>query len=262
LRSPCYTSGMEVRLDDLEREMFGAPQVDLVRGALVASGVKDRRDLEGYLARLDELCQHIDVGAPEDESRETAKAVFDWLWKVKPKRYEYQGSFRLTEVLDAQLDPRAEEVGNCLGLTVLYNVLATRFELPMKAVYLDEAFGRQSHVFSVLEVGDVVVDIDNIFPHGFDFKEHLRDPQRVVWEDAELISDIYHSIGWGLHEQRDLERAIVNYSKAIYLNPGYGKAFLNRGIAYAMMGMEEEAKRDFNLCGEDGCALRARLEGG
>lgn len=245
---------------DCEKEILGAARLDLAQGALVASGVGNRRELDIHLAKVDTLCQQLEPDLPNSGRRETAKAIFDWLWRKKPGRYEFQGSFRLTEVLDAQLDPMAAMVGNCLGLTVLYNLLARRFGLPVKAVYLDEAFGRQSHVLSMLELRGAVVDIDNIFAHGFDFREHLEDPQRLVWGDAELISDIYHSIGWALHERRELDLAIANYGKAICLNPGYIKAYLNRGIAYAMMGREDEAKCDFDLCGEAGCALRARLE--
>jgi tetratricopeptide (TPR) repeat protein len=251
---------MEHDMHDLEKEVLGAARLDLAQGALVASGVSDRRELGIYLAKVVTLCQQIQPELPSSRRRETAKAIFDWLWKTKPQRYEFQGSFRLTDVLDAQLDPMAATVGNCLGLTVLYNLLARRFGLPARALYLDEAFGRQSHVLSMLELGGAVIDVDNIFPYGFDFRDHLKDPQRVVWGDAELISDIYHSIGWSLHEQHELDLAIANYSKAICLNPGYTKAYLNRGIAYAMMGREDEAKCDFDLCGETGCALRARLE--
>ena len=245
---------------DLEKEVLGAARLDLAQGALVASGARDHQELDMHLAKVDALCQQMDPHLPSSGRRETAKAIFDWLWKKKPGRYEFRGSFRLTDVLDAHLDPMATTVGNCLGLTVLYNVLGHRFRLPLRAVYLDEAFGGQSHVLSILELDGATIDIDNIFPSGFDLQEHLRDPQRVVWGDAELISDIYHSVGWALHEQHELELAIANYSKAICLNPRYTKAYLNRGIAHAMMGREEEAKCDFDLCGEAGCALRARLE--
>ena len=244
----------------VEAEVLNAPRLDLTRGALVASGVGSRRELHMYLAKVRALCQQVEPHLPSGGRSETAKAIFDWLWTEKPRRYEYQGRFRLTEVIDAQLDPRAATVGNCLGLTVLYNVLGQRYGLPLRAVYLDEAFGRQSHVLSVLDLDGRAIDIDNIFPDGFDLQEHVGDPQRLVWGDAELISDIYHSVGWSLHEQHKLHLAIANYSKAIRLNPGYTKAYLNRGIAYAMMGREEEAKCDFDQCGEAGCALRARLE--
>ena len=244
----------------LEMDVLGGARLDLAQGAFVASGVDNRREMDMYLAKVEALCQQIRGEVPRAGWRETAQAIFDWLWRTKPQRYQFRGNYRLTDVLNAQLDPMAATVGNCLGLTVLYNLVARGFGLPVKAVYVDEAFGAQSHVLSIVELEGTEIDVDNIFPGGFDFQDHLGDPQRVLWGDAELISDIYHSVGWERHEQHDLGGAIESYSKAICLNPGYVKAHLNRGIAYAMMGRDDEARCDFDLCGDAGCALRARLE--
>jgi tetratricopeptide (TPR) repeat protein len=235
---------MRLKLNDLEKRLFSTTQPDLAWGALIASGVKNSADLDNYLAELNTLHQQIAPEIPAGSKLKKAEALFDWLWAGKPNRYQYQGSFRLQDVLDAQLDPNVERVGNCLGLTVLYNVLAQNFGLDMKAVYLEEAHGRLSHVFSTFVRGNITTDIDNIFPFGFDFKDHLDNPERVLWGNSGLIADIYHSIGWALHEQGKLEGAILNYSKAIRLNPKYAKAYLNRGIALSMLGREDEARKD------------------
>jgi tetratricopeptide (TPR) repeat protein len=240
----CYTEGVRLKLNSLEKKLFSAAQPDLARGALIASGVKNSADLDNYLAELNTLYQQVAPEISTGSKLKKAKALFDWLWANKPNRYQYQGNFRLQDVLDAQLDPNIEEVGNCLGLTVLYNVLAQNFGLDMKAVYLEEAHGRLSHVFSTFVIGNITTDIDNIFSNGFDYKDHLDNPERVSWGNSELIADIYHSIGWALHEQGKLEGAILNYSKAIHLNPKYAKAYLNRGIALSMLGREDEARKD------------------
>jgi len=158
--------------------------------------------------------------------------------------FRSKGSYKLTEVLDAQLDPKIEKVGNCLGLTVLYHVLAQRLGLKVKAVHVEDAFGQGPHVFSILYTSSGTVDIEHILPNGFDFESHLHNPHRTGWGDAELIADIYHSIGNRLFEQGSHEEAVQNYSKAIRLNPKYAKAYLNRGIALSMLGREEEASRD------------------
>jgi len=176
-----------------------------------------------------------------------ARALFDWLWSTKPDRNESGGTFRLTRVIDAQLAPRGAKVGNCLGLTLLYNVVAQRLGLDVQAVYLEAVAGRLSHVISMLVSGQKRTDIDNIFPDGFDSKDYLDSSLRVEWGDAELIADVYHSIGWELHEKGKLEDAVVNYSKAIWLNSKYVKAYLNRGIALSMQGREDEAKRDLEV---------------
>ncbi len=240
----CYTEGVRLKSNSLEKELFSAAQLDLAWGALIASGVKNSVDLDSYLAELNKLYQQVAPEITTGSKLKKAEALFDWLWANKPCRYLYQGNFRLQDVLNAQLDPSAERVGNCLGLTVLYNVLAQRCGLDMKAVYLEEAHGRLSHVFSTFVSGNITTDVDNIFPFGFDFKDHLDNPERVLWGNSELIADIYHSIGWALHEQGKLEGAVLNYSKAIRLNPKYAKAYLNRGIALSMLGREDEARRD------------------
>jgi tetratricopeptide (TPR) repeat protein len=240
----CYTEGVRLKLNSLEKKLFSAAQPDLAWGALIASGVKNQRDLENYLTKIDTLNEQLKRRIPTRAELQKASALFAWLWAKKPDRYQYQGIFRLMDVVDAQLDPSVERVGNCLGLTVLYNALAQKYGLEMKAVYLEEAHGRRSHVFSTFVSGNITIDIDNIFPNGFDSKDHLDNPERVLWGNSELIADIYHSIGWALHEQGKLDNAILNYSKAIRLNPKYAKAYLNRGIALSMAGREEEARRD------------------
>jgi len=241
---------VEPNLSELEKKLLGSDKPDLACGALVASGIKNQRLIDDYLAKIDILCQQFAVNSSFEDDLKKAKALFEWLWTIKSNRYAYGGNFKLTEVIKAQIDPGSEKMGNCLGLTLLYNVLAQKCSLKTKAVYLEEAFGRQSHVFSTLDTDRGTIDVDNIFPHGFDFKEHLGNPQRIQWGDAELIADIYHSIGWRLHEQGKLEEAIQNYGKAIWLNPKYAKAYFNRGIALSMLGRDEEARQDFEFSEE------------
>src|SRR3989304_8422569 len=64
-----------------------------------------RQPLESYLSKLDALCQEIRSYITADDDLGKATALFTWLWQRKPGRYEYHGSFRLTQVIDAQLDP-------------------------------------------------------------------------------------------------------------------------------------------------------------
>ena len=219
-------------------------EIDLARGALLASGVETVKELSRYLEKIDRLCQKIadafgDLFQNGSDS-EKAKGVFDWLWQEKTHRYEYGGSFRLTCVLDAQLGEN-EKVGNCLGLTVLYNVLAQRFGLEVGAVHLEDAFGLGPHLFTVLYAGEITIDIENIFPDGFDYRGHTGAEQREEWGDRELIADIYHSVGNDLFASGKLERAIESYDRALMLHPGCSRAYLNKGIALVELGRVEEA---------------------
>ena len=240
----CYTEGVRLKLNSLEKQLFGAAQPDLAWGALIASGVKNQVDLDSYLAKLNMLFQQVKAEITAESELIAAGALFDWLGREKPNRCERRGSYRLTEVLDAQLDPKIQKVGNCLGLTVLYHSLAQRLGLKVKAVHVEDAFGQGPHVFSILYTGRVTIDIEHILPNGFDFKGHLHNPKREVWGEAELISDIYHSTGNKFFEQGSHEEAVQNYGKAIRLNPKYTKAYLNRALALFMLGRDKEATKD------------------
>jgi tetratricopeptide (TPR) repeat protein len=237
---------MDFKPNNLEKKLLSNARPDLACGALIASGVNAHEELDAYLSKIAMLCQNIESDIAAEDELEKAEALFNWLWETKHNRAERQGNFKFTEVVDAQLDPQVEKVGNCLGLTVLYNVLAQNLGLKTKAIHVEDAFGQGPHVFSILYTGQVTIDIENIFSNGFNFKGHLNNPHRTVWGDIELIADIYHSVGNKYFEQRELEEAVQSYSKAIKLNPSYTRAYLNRALALFMLGRTEEARQDFN----------------
>jgi len=236
---------MDKTIIELERALLRGEDVGLGRGALIASGVKTRQELKRYLDVIDRVHQAIADTIPTDsDAVEKARGIFDWLWQGKPDRYEPQGSFRLTRVLDAQVGT-SDRVGNCLGLTVLYNVLARRFKLTVRAAYLEEAFGRGPHVLSVLEAGKSTIDIENILPDGFDYRAHRKAGGRIEWGDRELIADIYHSIGNESAASGDWEGAIENYDKSLMLYPRHNRVRLNKGISLVELGHPDEAAEWF-----------------
>ncbi len=254
---------MDKKLAKLEKALLEGEEhgkgvgIDLIRGALIASGVQTGAEFDRYFAMIGLLYQRIsdalfDLLEMGNDSKK-AKEIFDWLWRVKPHRYEYGGSFRLTEVLEAQLggkgrgvaDGESGIVGNCLGLTLLHNVLARRFGLTVGAVHLEDAFGLGPHIFTVLYDGDRTIDIENIFPDGFDYRGHSGASEREEWGDRELIADIYHSVANDFFVSGKWERAIENYDKAIMLHPKYIRAHINKGIALVELGRVEEAREWF-----------------
>lgn len=223
--------------------LFEGEKIDLAQGALIASGVSDERDFNRYLAKIDQLCRDINH-SPKAADAERAKELFSWLWRSKPHRYQQRGSFRLNDVIDAQLG-EIDNVGNCLGLTVLFNVLAHRFGLKVQAVHLEYAFGIGPHVFTVLYADSLPIDIEHSLSYGFDYRGHKSNPQREEWGDRELVADIYHSVANVFAEHGRWEDAIGCYDKAIHLNPKYTRARLNKGIALVERGRVEEAREWF-----------------
>jgi len=211
----------------------------LEKEALIASGVKDEGPICDYVSKLDFLSRRFGIGEglaslPLGE----AKGLFDALWKDRPNRYRRQGHFRLNRVIDAQLREMNGAVGNCLGLTLLYNCFLKRMGIEAEALYLENAFGIGPHVLTILRMDDVEIDVENILPEGFDYGGHKGDPSMLKWGDRELVSDIYQSIGTALFEEGRFSEALKNYDMALKLNPGYEKAALNRAILMDRMKTE------------------------
>jgi len=210
-------------------------QRPLEEAALIASGVKTQLEREHYLSLFRKLVSQITAQMPKADEISRARFLFNWLWQVKPQRYLPGGYFLLNKVLEAQLRPVPGPVGNCLGLTILYNSLARQFGLKVATIHLEKAFHGVPHVFTSLFTGDKQVDIEHISADGFNQTEHLDNPERELWGDDELIADIYLSRGNALFEASKWLDAIVCYNMALELNPKYQKAELNRAMAVSQV---------------------------
>ena len=173
-----------------------------------------------------------------------ARLLFEWLWGKKPARYKPHGSYRLNDVIDAQLSKYSQTVGNCLGLTLLFNCLLRRMDIKATAIYLENAFGIGPHVLTSLDTEESLIDIENILPGGFDYEGYLNNSSRTFWGDMELISDIYHSLGNESFEKGELPVALNYYDIAINLNPKYEKGRLNRTILLDRMEIEKKRNKE------------------
>ena len=209
---------------------------DLEDWALRASGVKEAGLLGEYKSRLGRLYDEFEREMkPSPDDRRIARALFDWLWTQKPARYEQGGPYRLNEVIDSQLSKGSETVGNCLGLTLLYNCLLRRAGIVAGALHLENAFETGPHVLSTLMIGESIMDIENSLSRGFGYKGHLKDPSRHLWGDRELVADIYLSQGNDSFELGNYAKALASYDAATSLNPHYERAVLNRAIVLDKM---------------------------
>ena len=209
----------------------------LEKEALVASGMKEDDQIADYLSKLAHLHeQFVREIEPTHDPLTRAKALFDWLWRKKPGRYRPHGHYRLNNAIDSQLSGDSKVVGNCLGLTLLYNCLLGRAGIGAGALHLENAFGRGPHVLTILGERESVIDVENIVPDGFDYKGHLNDPSRTRWGDRELVADIYQSLGNEFYEKGNYMEALRSYERALDLSPGYERARLNRAIALDRMG--------------------------
>ncbi len=209
---------------------------DLEKEALLASGVTDNDRMALYSSKLhdlhDSFTRHV---RPAPDPLNRARALFDWLWRVKPSRYKAGGNYRLTDVIDAQTG-RGSAVGNCLGLTLLYNALLRRGDIEAEALWLENAFGAGPHVLTLLPINDSMVDVENSLPGGFDYKGHLKISSRKRWGAKDLVADIYHSLGNEFFDNGELSESLKCYNMAINLNPEYERAHLNRMILSEKIG--------------------------
>ena len=199
----------------------------------MSSGVEEKERMTEYGKKLDSLCQQFSrETAPSSHRLLKAKKLFIWLWEKKPARYKPRGSFKIDQVIDAQLSEDGQAVGNCLGLTLIYNCLLYRIGIKAGASYLENAFDFEigPHVLTTIRTKASTIDIENILPGGFDYKGHLSNPSRTRWGNKELVADIYHSIGNEYFEGGEFTEALKNYEMAIRLNPRYEKARLNKAI--------------------------------
>jgi len=214
----------------------------LEKKALIASELTKDDLIATYARKLDKLNQQfIHEMNHISDPLTTAKALFDWLWIKKSDRYASHGHYRLHHTIDSQLSKGIIVVGNCLGLTLLYNCLLQRLRIDAQALYVENAFGIGPHVLSVLRTKESTVDIENIVPDGFDYKGHINDVSRTLWGDQELVADIYHSQGNEWYEKSDYTEALKNYDMALKLNPRYDRARLNKVIVLDRIGMEENS---------------------
>ena len=205
--------------------------------ALLASGIQDRIKIDFYVAELDRIYQQfLQERIPPPDPVQRAKALFTWLWLSKPNRYKPQGNYRLNKVIEAQLGEDGHSVGNCLGLTLLYNGLLRKMGICPEALYLENAFGTGPHVLTLLQIGKSFIHVENILPDGFDYKGHHTRPARILWGDRALIADIHHSVANELFGKGDFVEALKNYDIAITFNPQYEKARLNKEILLDRMG--------------------------
>jgi tetratricopeptide (TPR) repeat protein len=205
--------------------------------ALLASGIQDRNKIDFYLAELDRISQQfLHQMIPPPDPMDKAKALFTWLWMAKPDRYQSQGSYKLNEVIEAQLKRDSRSVGNCLGLTLLYNCLLRKMNIYAEALYVEDAFGIGPHVLTLLQTEKTVIDVENILPEGFGYRGHYNHPARTRWADRELVADIYHSLANEHFEKGDFVDALRKYDMAITFNPQYEKAHLNKTILLDRIG--------------------------
>lgn len=191
----------EKLVSDLSQGKQIGEDIDLEEALLIAGGVQDSQTLKGYQEKLDALQTQIlprgndsmDVEGDSYSRLGVARGIFHALWRTKPNRYN--NHFLLPQVLDAQLsEDGAQQVGNCLGLTSLYTVLAKRTGLST-GVFLKE-----NHIGSVVRSAGIQAFVENTSPDGFGLD--MQDVKKI-FSANELVSITYSSKAHSEENQRN-----------------------------------------------------------
>ena len=269
-------SNREENRADFELEMIEklkAGKCSIEYALLVASGLKDKKDIRRYQGKLSwiikdfkeevrkKVCEKITGGFHADNAHNipdvrisldyllekeehkihTARMLFGYLFERKPNRYR-QNEYHLTDVIDNQLDEyRHTYVGNCLGLTLLYTVLGLRIGLKLSV--LDE----YKHVLNLLRAGRKKIPIQNTNElDGFN-SEHIKIRDYDEFDLTHLVCNVVHNRGTEKEWSGDLKGAIKDYEKAIMLNPKFPEAHHSLGEAKYELGELEEAVKLFDI---------------
>ncbi|OGP69033.1 MAG: hypothetical protein A2170_06220 [Deltaproteobacteria bacterium RBG_13_53_10] len=59
-------------------------------------------------------------------------------------------------------------------------------------------------------------------------------------------AEAYYNRGNAYWDKGQLDQAILDYNRALELNPGYAEAYNNRGVAYRNKGQYDQAILDYN----------------
>jgi tetratricopeptide (TPR) repeat protein len=220
--------------------------------ALLASGVLAAGERKAYLNRL---------AAIEAEARRATAAAKDpfgqgaALLKVLhagPMKSGYSsGQTNVSTILDTGKF-------NCVSSAALYNVLARRLGLDVRAVEVPD------HAFSVLYDGTQHADVETTTVAGFNpsrdkaaqaefekltgfsyIPDSHRDQRREVGELG-LLAIIYYNHGVELTREKRYPEALLAYFRAMSLDPEFASAVNNALAVLANWGVELSRQRQFD----------------
>jgi hypothetical protein len=139
------------------------------------------------------------------------------------KKKRYNANVALSEVIDAQQDPDSNrEVGNCVGLTALYSVLALRGGLEVTLMYRVAQKGQSGHVLSRVRAAERYWDVENTSATGFNTT--ATDASEFDIETLERI--MRGSWQKGLNNERERRRMAIGLlcgvPEAYYEEKGFG----------------------------------------
>lgn len=219
-------------------------QWSYAEASLLSSGVLDKAKRRQYLAEIDRLesAARKAVGA-QPNVFERGKALLHWLHEST-----YKGGYKavqtdVSRVLDRQ-------TYNCVSSATLYNILARRLGMDARGIEVPD------HAFSILYDGTRHADIETTTRHGFNparnraglsaFRQktgfvYIRDKHRSKRReigDTGMVALTYYNHGVSHSKKKQYHKALLNYFKALSLDPQNKSAVKNVLASLVNWGVE------------------------
>ena len=259
-------------------------QIDLATAILILCQEWDSRlEMEEFRKEIDKMAAELTTRiSPQTEPQRIVTLFNEYLFEEKG--YSSAASFDPEYCfLPSVIENRQ---GNCLGLSLLYLVVAERIGIPLYGVLAPD------HTFVRYDDGKRRINIETTksgqgyedsyyeewgmlpsFYRGYNFYLRnlsqremigifLNNRGRAYYGKGKLdqaISDFkqalainpnyaeaYNNRGVAHFHKGELDRAIKDYCQALRINPNYAKAYNNRGVVYCRKGIPGPAIRDYN----------------
>jgi tetratricopeptide (TPR) repeat protein len=244
------TTSLKLVISEDEKAMFAKAKagrltpVEFAEAALLASGVVDGGKRKEYLKRLDALEQQARAAVANARTPEAkGEALLKWLHSGPMSKGYVAHQTDLSVIIDTG-------TFNCVSSAVLYNALALRLGLDMRAIEVPD------HAFSILYDGTRHMDVETTNANGFNpardkaaiakfeqmtgfryIPDAHRDQRREV-DEAGLAAIIYYNHGVMLSDAKRYHEALVANFRAMSLDPEFGSAVKNTLAVLAKWGTE------------------------
>jgi len=192
-------------------------EVPLEDGLFCLSGVDDVMH-NWCLVELSNLQdgfhRYLDINLPKSGSDPSiGKVLFNYLLTKKKERYN--GNFLLSDVI-LNLSLPQEGIGDCVGLTSLFSVMALREGMDVSILY------SRNHVMPSIHDGRRSVAIDLTKDEGYDLVVDERFVHRNI---KDLICGVLIRRALVHESVGNIEETIRDHAKSIALNPDFYLAY-------------------------------------
>lgn len=217
-----------------------------VRGCAELSGRKfDRERATGDLARLTGRVEAL-LGGDREPHRALA-AIAQVLFREEKFAYDASGTDADLYLLDRVLERKR---GNCLGLTLLYDLIGERLGIPLTGSYLP------GHIFVRYESGGVRINAETSregkelpdAEYRRVFKLSQERPYLRTLDRQALAAILVKTLGASCACGKKDEAALRLYGEAKRLYPELADIYFNTGISLQRTGQKGQALEEYRKC--------------